>query len=206
MLDTPFTAAGPPPIIFLSLPQALLAPVAGATYELRTVGDLLTAVATVRDIVAHADGHVPVTQVKTQRALIDRQINPQIVFARLWSVFALRALTMACKGLYGTMSYGVSRRTREIGIRMALGARRGTVLRMVLGEVVAFAAIGVAVSLPSALLASKVVRSFLFQTQPNDPLAFSAAVLTITAAMLLAGYLPARTASRIDPMIAIRHE
>ena len=159
-----------------------------------------------RDAVKRADPRVPVTKVKTQRALIDGSINQEVTFARLGTAFALLALTMACVGLYGTMSYGVARRTSEIGIRMALGARRATVVWMVLREVLALAAIGLAISLPAALAASKLVESFLFGMKRNDPLALAAAVLTMAAAAGLAGYVPARHASRIDPMAALRHE
>src|SRR6185369_15400996 len=102
--------------------------------------------------------------------------------------------------------YGVARRTSEIGIRMALGARQATVVWMVLREVLAFAAIGLAISLPAALAASKLVESFLFGMKRNDPLALAAAVLTMAAATVLAGYLPARNAARIEPMAALRHE
>src|SRR5207244_1810476 len=109
-------------------------------------------------------------------------------------------------GLYGTMSYGVARRTSEIGVRMALGARRATVVWMVLREVLMLAAMGLSISLPAALIASKLVESFLFGMKRNDPLALAAAVLTMMAAVLLAGYVPARNASRIDPMAALRHE
>ena len=104
------------------------------------------------------------------------------------------------------MSYGVARRTSEIGIRMALGARRATVVWMVLREVLTLAAIGLAVSVPAALAASKLVESFLFGMTGYDPLALAAAALTMVAATLLAGYLPAHNASRIDPMVALRHE
>jgi macrolide transport system ATP-binding/permease protein len=115
-------------------------------------------------------------------------------------------LAIACVGLYATMSYGVARRTSEIGVRMALGARRATVVWMVLREVLTLAAIALAVSVPVALAASRLVESFLFGMKRNDPLALAAGVLTMVGAMLLAGYLPARNASRIDPMTALRHE
>jgi len=114
--------------------------------------------------------------------------------------------------LYGTpdaraaTSYRVSRRTGEIGIRMALGAQRSRVVWMVLREVALLAAVGLAISVPTALAASKLVESFLFGMKPNDPLALMGSVATLVVAAILAGYLPARNASRIDPMIALRHE
>ena len=104
------------------------------------------------------------------------------------------------------MSYNVARRTAEIGIRMALGAQRNRVVWMVLREVVLLAAAGLAIGVPAALAASKLVQSFLFGMKPNDPLALTGAVVTLAIAAILAGYLPARNASRIDPMISLRHE
>jgi len=203
---TRFTPAGPPPTIFLSYSQAIWGPVSEVTYQLRTAGDPLTPVGAVRDIVKRADAQVPVTRMKTQRALIDANINQEITFARLCSAFGLLALAIACVGLYGTISYGVSKRTSEIGVRMALGARRGTVVWMMLRDVCVLAGLGLAISLPAALAATKLVESFLFQMKRNDPLALTAAVLTMAAATLLAGYIPARNASRINPMSALRHE
>jgi macrolide transport system ATP-binding/permease protein len=112
-------------------------------------------------------------------------------------------------GLYGTMSYTVARRTGrtgEIGIRMALGAQRTTVVRTVLLEVLVLAAAGLAVSVPAALGASRFVGSFLFAMKPNDPLTLTLSVAILLGSALLAGYVPARRASRIDPMTALRHE
>jgi macrolide transport system ATP-binding/permease protein len=203
---TTFTPAGPPPTIFLSYAQAVWGPVSEITFQLRTADDPLGPVSAVRDIVKRADPRVPVTRVKTQRALIDGTINQEITFARLCTAFGLLALTIACVGLYGTMSYGVARRTSEIGIRMALGARRATVVWMVLREDLALAVMGLAISLPVAIGASKLIESFLFAMKPNDPLALASAVLTMVMAALVAGYVPARNASRIDPMAALRHE
>ena len=128
------------------------------------------------------------------------------MLADLCSAFAMLALTIACGGLYGTMSYTVPRRTGEIGIRMALGAQRATVVRTVLREVFALAAAGLAVSVPAALGPSKFVGSFLFAMKPNEPLVLTLAVAILLGAILLAGYVPARRASRIDPMTALRHE
>jgi ABC-type antimicrobial peptide transport system permease subunit len=110
--------------------------------------------------------------VKSQSAWIDQTINQEIVFARLCAAFAILALAIACVGLYGTISYNVARRTGEIGIRMALGAQRVRVVWMVLREVFVRAAVGLAISVPTALVASKVVESFLFGVKPTDPLAF----------------------------------
>jgi ABC-type antimicrobial peptide transport system permease subunit len=176
------------------------------TFALRTDGDPMRYVSAVRQIVHDADARVPVTNVVTQAAEIDQTINQEIVLARLCTAFAVLALVIACVGLYGTTAYAAARRTREIGIRMALGARRATVMWMVLREVCVLAALGLAVSVPIALGTSRVVQSFLFDTKPNDPatLTFAGTILLCTA--LLAGYGPARRASRISPMLALRQD
>ena len=142
----------------------------------------------------------------TQGALIDDSVGEQVAFARLCTAFAILALTIACVGLYGTMSYTVSRRTNEIGIRIALGAHRSQVVGLVLREVLILIGIGFAISIPTVLATAKLIKSFLFGVTPNDPLALAAAVGILALAAILAGYLPARNASRIDPMIALRHE
>jgi macrolide transport system ATP-binding/permease protein len=157
-------------------------------------------------VVRQADPRMPVSDVKSQSARIDHTINQEIAFARLCTAFAVLALVIACVGLFGTMSYNVSRRTGEIGIRMALGARRRLVLWMVLREVILLAAAGLAISVPISLTASTLVESFLFGMKPNDPLAIAGAAAVLMIATIVAGYLPARNASRIDPMIALRHD
>ena len=137
------------------------------TYALRTAGDPLGYVRSVHEIVREADSRIPVTNVVTQAAEIDRTISREVMFAKLCTGFAVLALLMACVGLYGTMSYSVARQTGEIGIRMALGAQRGAVVWTVLRRVLILAAAGLAISVPSLLSASRLVKSFLFETQPN---------------------------------------
>jgi len=176
------------------------------TYALHTAGDPLRYVNTVYEIVREADSRIPVRNVATQAAEIDRTISQEITFARLCTGFAILALLMACAGLYGTMSYNVERQVGEIGVRMALGAQRGAVVWMVLRRVLMLAAAGFAVSVPAALIASRLVKSFLFETRPNDPGTLVLASAILLSAAILAGYAPARRASRIDPLAALRHE
>jgi len=193
-----------PPVVYV--PYATAPELRQMTFALRTDGDPMRYVNTVRAIVHEADARMPVTNVKTQAADIDQTINQEIVFARLCSAFAILALVIACVGLYGTMAYAVARRTSEIGIRMALGARPGIVIWMMLREVCVLAALGLAISVPIALGTSRLIESFLFDMKPNDPRALAVAVATLVSAALIASYGPARRASRIDPMIALRHE
>src|SRR2546426_3640523 len=176
------------------------------TYALRTVGDPLGYVKSVHEIVRKADSRIPVTNVITQAAEIDRTISRELTFAKLCTGFAVLALLIACVGIYGTMSYNVARQIGEIGIRMALGAQRGAVVWMVLRRVLILAAVGLAISVPAALSASRLVKSFLFETQPNDPGTLALAGVVLLSAAILAGYAPARRASRIDPLAALRHE
>jgi len=192
------------PTVFL--PFNYLGHVEGMAFELRTAGDPLTYVRTVRELVRQADPRLPVSEIRTQSALIDGTMNREVSFARLCTGFALLALAIACVGLYGAMSYDVARRTGEIGIRMALGAERGRVLRMVLSEALLLAAAGLAISIPAALFATKLIRAFLFETSPKDPVSLAAAGMSLVITAVLAGFLPARSASRIDPMTALRHE
>jgi predicted permease len=194
------------PIVFIPYNQGTFPPVMEMTYALRTAGDPLAYVKTVRDVVHEADPRIPVTEVKTQAAEIEQDINQEIVFAQLCTGFGLLALIIACVGLYGTMAYTVARRTSEIGIRMALGARRFSVVVMVMRQVLVLAAVGLGLSVPAALVTSKFVESFLFDMKPNDPRALTAAAGVLLGAALLAGFLPARRASRIDPITALRHE
>ena len=176
------------------------------TYALHTAGDPLRYVGSVYETVRQADSRIPVTNVVTQAAEIDRTISREIMFAKLCTGFAVLALLMACVGLYGTMSYNVARQIGEIGIRMALGAQRGVVVWMVLRRVLLLAAVGLAISVPAALAASRLVKSFLFETQPNDPGTLALAGVALLSAAIFAGYAPARRASRIDPLAALRHE
>jgi macrolide transport system ATP-binding/permease protein len=176
------------------------------TYALRTAGDPLSYVRSVQEVVRKADSRIPVTDVITQAAEIDRTINRELTFAKLCTGFAVLALLIACVGLYGTMSYNVARQIGEIGTRMALGAQRGAVVWMVLRRVLMLTAAGLAISVPAALIASRLVKSFLFETRPNDPGTLVLAGVVLLSAALLAGYAPARRASRIDPLAALRHE
>jgi predicted permease len=176
------------------------------TYALSTVGDPLRYVRSVQEIVREADSRIPVTNVATQAAEIDRTISREITFAKLCTGFAVLALLIACVGLYGTTSYGVAREVGEIGIRMALGAQRGAVVWMVLGRVLLLAGVGLAISVPAALIGSRLVKSLLFETQPNDPRTLALAGVVLLSAAILAGYVPARRASRIDPLAALRRE
>jgi predicted permease len=176
------------------------------TYALSTTGDPLRFVQSVNEIVREADSRIPVTEVATQAAEIDRTIRAEITFAKLCTGFAILALLTSCVGLYGTMSYSVARQVSEIGIRMALGAQRGTVVWMVLRRVLILTAVGLAISVPLALTASRLVKSLLFGTQPNDPGTLALAGAILLGAALIAGYAPARRASRIDPLTALRQE
>lgn len=195
-----------PAIVYIPFEQNLGYPIEEMTFFLRTTGDPLAHANAVREIVHQADARIPVTNLETQAAQIDGEMSQETLFARLCTGFAVLALAIACVGLYGMMSYTVARRTSEIGIRMALGAQRAAVVWMVLREVLILAAVGLAIGLPIALGTSQFVESFLFGIKPNDLRALTIAVTILLSAALAAGYLPARRASQIDPMIALRHE
>jgi ABC-type antimicrobial peptide transport system permease subunit len=194
-----------PPVVYFPYDQGYPEP-NEMVYALRTSGDPLLYVNAVRETVRQANTRVPVSDIRTQTADIDQTINQQITFARLCSGFAILATVIACIGLYGAVSYNVVRRRAEIGIRMALGAQRGGVVRMVLREVLVLVAGGQVIGMAAALATSKFVAAFLYGMTPNDPLTLALGSMTLLSAALLAGYLPARHASRIDPMAALRHD
>jgi predicted permease len=195
----------PPPVLYIPYNQGFPKP-EDMVFALQTAGDPLAYVNAVREIVRRADSRVPLSRIRTQAAEIDQTINQEIVFARLCTAFGTLALVIACVGLYGTVSYDVAWRTSEIGIRLALGAQRSRVARLILFRVLVLAGAGLAIGVPTGLATSKFVESFLFGMKPNDPLTVILAVVILLAAALAAGYIPAWKASRIDPMITLRHE
>jgi predicted permease len=196
-----------PPVAYLPyLQNAIKRPPPAMIFALRTAGNPLALADTVRKLAHDAAPNVPVTNVMTQTQRIDVTITPERTFANLCTVFAMLALTIACVGLYGTMAYAVSRRTNEIGIRMALGAERLRIIWMVLREVLVLAAAGIVVGLACAWSAMSAVKSFVFGMKAADPLAIALAAGILMTALLLAGFAPAARASRIDPLDALRHE
>jgi predicted permease len=160
----------------------------------------------IRNAVAGLGYDLPVTELRTQLEQIDLTIGRERLIRDLLGVFGAFALVLACIGLYGVTSYSVSRRTNEIGIRVALGARRSQVLWLILRQVLVLGAAGLAIGLPLALLASPLVGSFLYGLGPRDmvTIAFAAAALLLVA--LAAGWLPARRAARMEALSALRHE
>jgi predicted permease len=171
-----------------------------STIEPSTLGPRL------REIVRNVDPALPVIDLKTMRAQIRESLFVERMVAALSGAFGLLATLLAAVGLYGVMSHAVARRTREIGIRMALGAQGRTVLWMVLKEVGWLAAVGVLIGLPSGYGLGTLVESQLFGLSARDPLTFTLATSALLLSALLAGYLPARRATRVDPMVALRYE
>ena len=143
---------------------------------------------------------------KTMDDLVDESLAQERFVAQVSSFFSLFGLLLASIGLYGIMSYEVTRRSREIGIRMALGAPSGRVLALVMKETMQLVATGVAVGLVSAVAAKSLISSFLFGLTPNDPVTITAAVLVLLVVAAAAGCLPARRAARVEPLVALRHE
>jgi macrolide transport system ATP-binding/permease protein len=196
-----------PPVAYIAYQQDILKrPPIGMVFELRTVGNPLTLAETIRKIVHESAPSVPVTRMGTHEQLIDNRLVQERTFANLCTAFAVLALLIASVGLYGTMAYAVSRRTNEIGIRMALGAERRRIVWMVLREVLLLDAAGLGIGLVCAWGALPAIKSFVFGIKPSDPLAIVTATAILTVALVLAGSLPAERASRIDPLSALRHE
>ena len=197
-----------PPVAYLAYFQKSLdeGVPGSAIFELRTSGDPLSLATDVRKAVQAVAPRVPVTDMLTQTQIIDSTITQERTFTDLCTAFALLALVIAGVGLYGSMAYAVSRRTNEIGIRMALGAERRRIIAMVLREVVAVAATGLTIGLILAWRTQPAIRSFLFGVRPADPLVVLPATCILFGALVLAGFGPAFRASRVEPLIALRHE
>ncbi len=191
---------------FVYLPYTQQANVGGMTFYVRSAGDPEALGGRLRKVVQRADVSLPVTGLKTMQVQIGESLFVERMVAALSAAFGFLATLLAAVGLYGVMSYAVSLRTREIGIRVALGAERRAVLLMVLKEVAALAALGVAIGLPSGYGLGRLVEAQLFGLTARDPLTFATATATLLLAALLAGYIPAARATRVDPMVALRYQ
>ncbi|HTU35282.1 MAG TPA: ABC transporter permease [Candidatus Acidoferrum sp.] len=178
----------------------------GAHFELRTATDPTALISAVRKVVAQADDNLPLFEVRTQTQQIDQLLSSERMMAQISSFFALLALALACIGLYGLLSYEVARRTREIGIRMALGAQQADVLKLVVAQGILLAIVGAVVGLAAASTLTRFLSSLLFGVKPIDPATFLAIAVLLALVALAASYIPARRATRVDPVNALRCE
>jgi predicted permease len=181
-------------------------PGGGGILAVRTAVDPATVTSAVREAVRQVDPNLPMMDVSTQLEQIERRFQQEKMFAQAYTLFGALALLLAAIGLFGLMSYNVSRRTNEIGIRMALGAQRGDVLRLVMRESMILVALGVVIGVAVALWASRFVTTQLFGLPGTDAWTIAAAVGVMILASVPAGFLPARRASGVDPMVALRYD
>jgi ABC-type antimicrobial peptide transport system permease subunit len=195
-----------PPRRFVYTPFAQSGDLGGVTFYVRTDADLEVVGPRLRKLVAGVDPRLPVTDIKTMGAQIRESLFVERLIAGLSAAFGLLATLLAALGLYGVMSHTVVQRTREIGIRIALGAARRAVFGLVLREVAMLAGLGIVLGLPSGYGLGRLVESQLFGLSGRDPLSFGAATVTLALAALLAGYVPAARAMRVDPVVALRYE
>jgi predicted permease len=176
------------------------------SYEIRTAGDAESISTALRKAVLETNPALPQIEIETMSGLVDRSLGTDRLIAMLSSCFGALALLLASIGLYGVMSYAVARRTNEIGIRMALGARRSNVLGLVLGQASKLTLLGVAIGIVGALGLTRFMSSLLYGVKPTDPLTFLIVSVLLSAVALLASFIPARRASNVDPMLSLRHE
>ena len=171
--------------------------------EIRTAGSPTTMTANVRQVLAESEPRLPVLEVTPLSGRMAQRVSQDTLIARLTSVFSAIALFLACLGLYGTISYGVNRRTPEIGLRMALGADRRSVLRLILREALLLVSLGAIVGVPLAYIAGRSLRTMLYEIPPLDPISYGGGAIVLIAVSVLAAFLPARRASRIEPVLAL---
>ncbi len=175
-------------------------------FEVRYTGSYAPIAAAVQQTIHSVDRNLPITDVTTLNEQVARTLTSQRVVAQLSTFFGLLAAFLSCIGIYGLMSYVVSRRTNEIGIRMALGAARLNVGWLVMREILLLVAVGIAVGIPITLAGSRMVENMLYGFRGTDPASLAGVVLLLLLVAVMAGYLPARRASRVDPMVALRYE
>jgi predicted permease len=175
-------------------------------FEVRAEGPPATIVSELRNAVHQTDASLPLIALKTQAEETSEALSLQRLFARLTTIFGLLALLLAMIGLYGTLAFAVTRKTHEIGIRMALGAKPTNVLGMVLRQGITLTLIGAAFGVVATLGATRLISSMIFGVSPYDPLTFVAVAAILSIIALLACYFPARRAMKVDPMVALRYE
>jgi predicted permease len=197
-----------PPTAYLPWQQELRS-LTGATFEVRTGGDPNKTITAIRDAVREVDSNLPLNSIRTQIEQAENTLAMERLFAKLVSLFGLLAQQLASIGLYGVLAWSVAQRTHEIGIRMALGASRADVLKMVLRQGMTLTLLGVLLGLVGAYVLTKYLSSLtgmLYGVQPNDPLTFGVIAVLLTFVALVACYIPARRATKVDPMVALRYE
>jgi len=176
------------------------------TVYVRTERDPDSAFGAIRAALHELDPNLPVTGMKTLERQLDESLVTERMIASLSTAFGALATVLAVIGLYGVMAFMVTRRSREIGIRMALGAQSGNVVWLVMREVLALVGVGIAFGLPAAFALAGLVRAQLYGIEPNDPLSIALATLLLAAVAVLAGYIPARRAATYDPVQVLRAE
>jgi putative ABC transport system permease protein len=193
------------PVIYFPYSQD---PEPALSIVIRTRQEPLSLAAAVRNEILTLDRTLPVSEVTSMNALIAQAPSTFMrkYPAMLIGVFAALAMVLAAIGLYGVISYSVAQRTQELGVRIALGAQRLDIFRLVLGQGMLFTALGVAIGLVGAFVLTKFLRTLLFQVSPYDPLVIGGVVLVMFIVSLIACYLPARRATRVDPLVALRYE
>jgi predicted permease len=173
---------------------------------IRTASDPAAMSDTARAAIKAFNPGLPISSLHTMDFMVESTISSEIVIAKLSGFFGVLALALACIGLYGVMSYTVAGRTREIGVRMALGAQRGDVLRLVMREAMLLIIVGVVLGIPLAMMSTHLIKSMLFGLSNTDPWSMMVAVLTLACVGAIAGLIPARRATKVDPMVALRYE
>jgi putative ABC transport system permease protein len=193
----------PGPMMYVPYAQA---PFPGACLVVKSTLDPAAITTAIRGDVASLDKDLPLTDIATMTEVMKASMAQPKFRTFLLGIFAAMALILAATGIFGVISYSVSCRTNEIGIRVALGASSQTILKMVLRETLTLVAIGLAVGIPAALAASHLLSHFLFAISPSDPITIAGVALTLTAVAAAAGYIPARRATQVDPLTALRHD
>jgi predicted permease len=178
----------------------------GLKIAIRTEGDPALLAATLRSEVAGLDPQLAVGPIRTMEEMIQRSTRTRRFNLFLLGSFAALALMLAAIGIYGVLAYAVTRRTHEIGVRMALGARGPDVLRLVLGQGARVTVLGIVLGAGGAMFLTRFLQEMLYQVRPTDPATFSSVILTLLAVALVASYIPARRATQVDPMQSLRHE
>ena len=198
------------PIVYVPIDYVSVFNFAGESFagefEVRTALDPKAMMSAIRAAVSRFDSNLLITGMKTQTDQIDHNIYQERLVATLSSLFALLGLIVACIGIYGLLSYQITRRRHEIGVRLALGAERADVLRLVLSQGAVLALAGALIGAAAALAVMRYVESFLFQVTPSDPLTLVAVAALLIAVALIATFIPARRAMKVDPMVALRYE